>query len=184
MLKKINILGLGNLLMSDEGFGVHCIRAMAEQYDFSVAESHGFEIQLVDGGTGGMMLGPYLEDVERVMIIDVISLVPTLSKSVSVLFQDTDTGQSIYYFDGPEAFRSHSLQKAMSPHQVGILEVLELAKLRGSAPKYVDFFCTIPRDLSLGVQLSPPIQALLPRMISQILVFLYGLNVPVIPLKP
>ncbi|MDD3553190.1 MAG: hydrogenase maturation protease [Deltaproteobacteria bacterium] len=180
MLKKINILGLGNLLMSDEGFGVHCIRYLHAHYDFSAADAQGFEIQLVDAGTGGMVLGPYLEDVDRVILIDVIAEAPRPSSSVSVPFQDKDSGQAIYHFTDANAFRRHSMQTAMSPHQVGILEVFELSLLRGNAARALDFFCTTPRDLSLGVQLSPKLQALLPQMAEQIVSFLKEMSVPVV----
>ncbi|MEZ0328217.1 MAG: hydrogenase maturation protease [Dissulfuribacterales bacterium] len=183
MLKKINILGLGNLLMSDEGFGVHCIRCIEEHYDFSSAVLNGFEIQVVDAGTGGMVLGPYLEDVDRVILIDVISTAPEPSPSTSVLFQDQDTGQALYHFAGSDAFRRHSLQSALSPHQVGILEVFELSMLRGNAARYMDFFCAVAIDLSLGVQLSFGLQALLPQMVSQIISFLQGFGVPVVHVK-
>lgn len=183
MLKKINILGLGNLLMSDEGFGVHCLRYLEDHYDFSSAALNGFEIQLIDAGTGGMSLGPYLEDVDRVILIDVISVAPDSSSAIKVLFQNTGTEQSIYYFDTPNAFRRHSMQAALSPHQVGILEVFELAKLRGNAAKQMDFFCTVPRVLSLGVELSPLLSAILPQMAAQVVSFLQGMGVTVSHIK-
>lgn len=183
MLKKINILGLGNLLMSDEGFGVHCIRCIEEHYDFSSAVLNGFEIQVVDAGTGGMVLGPYLEDVDRVILIDVISTAPEPAPSTSVLFQDKDTGQALYHFAGSDAFRRHSLQSVLSPHQVGILEVFELSRLRGNAARDMDFFCAVAMDLSLGVRLSFGLQALLPQMVSQVISFLRGLGVPVVHVK-
>lgn len=183
MLKKINILGLGNLLMSDEGFGVHCIRYLENHYDFSSAVLNGFEIQLVDAGTGGMVLGPYLEDVNRVILIDVISAAPKPSPFTSVLFQDTDTGQAIYHFTNVNAFRRHSLQAAMSPHQVGILEVFELSRLRGNAAGHMDFFCAVAKNLNLGVELSLGLKALLPQMAFQVVSFLQGFGVPVAPVK-
>lgn len=176
MLKKINILGLGNLLMSDEGFGVHCVRYLEEHYDFSSAPFNSFEIQLIDAGTGGMVLGPYLENVERVLLIDVIAMEPDPSSSIQVLFHDTDTGQTVYHFNTPNAFRRHSLQAALSPHQVGILEVFELSMLRGNAAKHMDFFCTVPRELGLGVELSPSLRAILPQMAEQIISFLKRLD--------
>ncbi len=183
MLKKINILGFGNLLMSDEGFGVHCVRYLEDHYDFSSALLNGFEIQLVDAGTGGMVLGPYLEDVNRVILIDVISVAPEPSPFISVLFHDKDTDQAIYHFADSKAFRKHSLQAALSPHQVGILEVFELVKLRGNAAKHLDFFCTVPRELSLGVELSSSLGAILPQMAAQVVSFLQRLNIAAVTLK-
>jgi len=62
----VAVIGLGNILMQDEGLGVHLVNLLAERYEFQP------EIQLIDGGTMGNDLLPYFEQNRCVMILDAV----------------------------------------------------------------------------------------------------------------
>ena len=66
--KKIGIMGLGNLLLGDEGFGVHCIKYFEGHCQFPD------NIELIDGGTGGILLAPFIEQFDELYVIDVVDI--------------------------------------------------------------------------------------------------------------
>jgi len=135
--KKTGILGIGNLLMGDDGFGVQCVEQLTRNY--TLPEN----LTVLDGGTAGIMLAPFLEEVDIVYILDAVDL--------------QDEPGSIHRFSDGDV-QSGDIQTRMSPHQVGLLEILELCKLRGKAPERVEMITVVPENLSLGIGLSPRIQ--------------------------
>ncbi len=135
-LEKIGILGVGNLLLSDEGFGVHFIERLQKEYVFPP------NIELLDGGTAGIMLAPFMETKDILFVIDVVNL--------------KDEPGSIHYFSDQDV-RSGNIQTRMSPHQVGLLEILDLCRLRGKAPNRVEMLTVVPGDLSIRIGLTQPL---------------------------
>ena len=138
---KTLIFGAGNLLLSDEGFGVHVIRHLKEQYVFPN------EVELYDGGTLGIMVAHILEDAELVYLVDVIDAfgVPGEIRR----YEKVD-------------FLLGTLPIKMSPHQIGIQEILCLSELRERCPERITLFGIIPELYEAGVELSPTLAAKLP----------------------
>ena len=66
MTSKLLILGIGNVLWADEGFGVRCIERLAENWEFDE------NVKLLDGGTQGLYLLPFLEDADILLVFDAI----------------------------------------------------------------------------------------------------------------
>ncbi len=132
--KKAGILGIGNLLLSDESFGIHVIEYLEAHYSFPDS------VTLMDGGTAGIYMAPFLEDHDPIFIVDVVNL------------KDVDPG-GIYTFSA-EDVKNGSIQTRMSPHQLGILEILDICKLRGVVPDTVEFFCVIPKNIEMGLEMS------------------------------
>ena len=131
--KKIGILGIGNLLVSDEGFGVHAIRYLEEHYQFPD------NVIIIDGGTAGIYMSPFLEECDPVIVIDVVDI-------------DAEPGSMHYYSN--EDVKAGKISTRMSPHQLGLLEVLEICKLRDAAPESVEFYCVVPKTLETSTKLS------------------------------
>lgn len=67
MAPQVTLIGLGNLLMGDEGIGIHAIGALEAGYQADP------DLEIVDGGTAGLDLLPYIEDRERVMFVDAVN---------------------------------------------------------------------------------------------------------------
>lgn len=147
--KKIGILGIGNLLLSDESFGIHVIQYLEQHYLFPDS------VTLLDGGTAGIYMAPFLETHDPIFVVDVVNL------------KDTAAG-SLYSFTAEEA-KNGPLQPRMSPHQLGILEILDICKLRDVNPETVEFFCVVPESLATGLEMSECVAAQVAK-ISDLLV--------------
>lgn len=137
------IFGAGNLLLSDEGFGVHFITYLQEQYRF------GDDVELYDGGTLGIMVTHLLEEADRVYLVDVVEA-------------PGEPGEIFRY--EKEEFLLGTLPVKLSPHQIGIQEVLSLAEFRGRIPDQVTLFGIIPASYEAGVELSPVLADKLPGL--------------------
>ena len=134
---KTLIFGAGNLLLSDEGFGVHAIRYLEEHYTFPE------EVELYDGGTLGIMVTHKLEEAERVFVLDVV---------------DTKGEPGDLFRFEKDDIMLNRLPLKMSPHQIGIQEVLFLADMRETCPDRVSLVGVIPDSLEAGCELTPRLQ--------------------------
>ncbi len=131
--KKIGILGIGNLIVGDEGFGVHAIRYLEEHYEFPD------NVEIKDGGTAGIYMSPFLEECDPVLVIDVVDI-------------DAEPGSMHYY--SSDDVKAGKISTRMSPHQLGLLEILEICKLRDAAPEILEFYCVVPHKLETSTELS------------------------------
>ena len=144
---KTLIFGAGNLLLTDEGFGVHFIQYLQKHYRFPE------EVELYDGGTLGIMVTHMLEDADHVFLVDVIDA-------------KGEPGD-IYRYE-KEDFMLGRLPIKMSPHQIGIQEVLTLSDLRDRCPEKVSLFGAIPQSYDAGVELSPLLAGKLPGLAEMV----------------
>lgn len=137
--KKAGILGIGNLLLSDESFGVHVVEALEEQFTFPES------VTVLDGGTAGIYMTPFLEAHDPILIVDVVNL------------RDAAPG-SLFTFTAEDA-QDGTMQTRMSPHQLGVLEMLDICALRGSKPEIVEFYCVVPKSIAMGLEMSQCVSA-------------------------
>jgi hydrogenase maturation protease len=135
------VLGIGNVLWADEGFGVRCVEALRAGWDFAE------HVQLVDGGTQGLYLLPLVQQATRLLILDAVDygLAPGTLKRV----------------ENDEVLRFLGAKK-MSLHQTGFQEVLMLAQMTDSYPKDVLLIGCQPEELEdYGGSLRPCVKAAL-----------------------
>jgi hydrogenase maturation protease len=130
---KTLVLGVGNTLMSDEGVGVHVINRLVA--DYKLPE----EVRVLDGGTLGMDLLYYLEGVENLLLVDAVET----RKEPGTLIRLAD--------EEVPAFMALKI----SPHQVGVPDMLAASKMTGSYPKRIVLWGIQPELLVLGLDLSP-----------------------------
>jgi len=125
-LEPICVLGIGNVLWADEGFGVRCIETLQRRYEFAP------HVQLIDGGTQGLYLIQHVQQASRLLIFDAIDygLAPGTLKTVE--------GEDVPRFMGA---------KKMSLHQTGFQEVLMLAQLTEQFPREVMLIGCQPEEL-------------------------------------
>jgi hydrogenase maturation protease len=143
--QEIVVLGIGNVLWADEGFGVRCVEALQQRYTFA---SH---VTLVDGGTQGLYLVPFVNRARRLLILDAVDygLAPGTLQRVE--------NDEVPRFLGA---------KKMSLHQTGFQEVLALAQLTGQYPQDVLLIGCQPEELEdFGGSLRPGTKAALERAI-------------------
>ncbi|MGO8678419.1 MAG: HyaD/HybD family hydrogenase maturation endopeptidase [Limisphaerales bacterium] len=161
------ILGTGNLLLSDEGFGVHFIRRLEQHYRFPE------EVALLDGGTMGLMLAHEIEQAERVYIVDAL-IPPEPPEKTTPPLSSLVPGCCVRY--AKEDFMLKRIPLKLSPHQAGVQEMLLVSELRGRCPKEVFLLGVIPESLAPGCTLSPRLEQRLGPMADDLVAELRGLG--------
>ena len=137
--QTIVVLGIGNLLWADEGFGVRCIEALQRRFEFAE------HVSLIDGGTQGLYLIQHVQGADALLIFDAIDY--GLAPGTLKLVRDDDVPR----FMG--AIK-------MSLHQTGFQEVLSLAQLTGRFPQHVLLVGCQPQELDdYGGSLRPVVKA-------------------------
>lgn len=130
---KTLVLGVGNTLMGDEGVGVHVIERLLAGY--KIPE----EVHVLDGGVLGMDLLYYLEGIENLLLVDAVET----HKEPGTIIRLED--------DEVPAF----LSMKISPHQVGVPDMLAAAKFKDMYPKRLVLWGIQPELLEMGLELSP-----------------------------
>jgi len=135
---SICVLGIGNLLWADEGFGVRCIETLQQRWEFAP------HVQLVDGGTQGLYLIQHVQGAGKLLIFDAVDygLAPGTLHCVE--------NEEVPRFLGA---------KKMSLHQTGFQEVLMLAQLTEQYPAQVLLIGCQPEELEdYGGSLRPVVR--------------------------
>ncbi|MFC0669654.1 HyaD/HybD family hydrogenase maturation endopeptidase [Azotobacter chroococcum] len=149
---NILILGIGNLLWADEGFGVRCVELLNERYRFPDG------VRLMDGGTQGIYLVQHVQQADCLIVFDAVDygLVPGTLKIV----RDDEVPR----FMGA---------KRMSLHQTGFQDVLALAAFTGAYPRELLLVGVQPAELEdFGGSLREPVRAQLEPALAIALAFL------------
>lgn len=135
--QKITVIGIGNPIMGDDGVGLALLGLLSEDPLPGV--------EYIDGGTSGMEILPDIQDADLLLILDGIKgTTPGEVREVR--------GDQIKVLQ-----RSH-----LSPHQVGLLDLLTAARLLGKEPRDVVVVGVVAQEVDLQVGLSPVVEAALP----------------------
>ncbi|MCJ7557731.1 MAG: HyaD/HybD family hydrogenase maturation endopeptidase [Gammaproteobacteria bacterium] len=141
------ILGIGNVLWADEGFGVRCVETLNARFDFDA------NVRLMDGGTQGMFLLPWVSSVSRLLIFDAIDfgLVPGDLR----IMRDDEVPQ-------------YMGAKKISMHQTGFQEVLMSARLLSDRPQQLALVGVQPELLDdYGGSLREVVRRRIPDAVAQ-----------------
>jgi hydrogenase maturation protease len=140
------VIGLGNVVMSDDGLGVHAVRRLRERY--AVADG----VEVVEGGTAGLLLLPHLADARRAILVDAI-----------------DTGAcpgTMTRLSGEDWMSAFSIR--MTPHEVALEDLLGAARLKDVWPEELVLLGLQPGPIALGTELSLPVAAALDELVDAI----------------
>lgn len=144
--KKILILGIGNLLWADEGFGVRAVETLNRTHDFPA------EVSLMDGGTQGMFLLPHIQQATHLLLFDAIDF--GLAPGALRIIRDGDVPRYLG-------------AKKLSMHQTGFQEVLESARLLEHNPEKITLIGVQPVEINdYGGPLREQIEAQIPRALT------------------
>jgi len=146
-MTKDLILGVGNLLLTDEGLGIHAVRKLFENPALPA------DVEVVDGGTAGLGLLYYLEDVNRLVIIDAVETGGPPGTMVRL------SGDQIPVY----------MAMKVSPHEITLPDFLAAAKLRDLYPQEVIVWGIQPQSLEVGVELSPVVAEKLDLLVENVL---------------
>ena len=136
----VTVLGIGNIILRDEGFGVRAMEYLAEHYNFPQ------EVRLLDGGTLGPELLHFVTGTEKLLILDAVA-------------GDAAPG-TVYRFEN-DAVMAH-FQEKMSSHEIGIQDVLAWLTVTGRPIPNVVVLGMQPYELTAGLSLSAEMAAALP----------------------
>ncbi len=142
MTPRTVVLGLGNVLLGDDGIGVWVADALSRRWSFPAG------VTVLEGGTLGLDLLPSLDGVERLLLIDAVRL--GLAPGALVRLE----GCAV-----PAA-----LDHKLSPHQVSVGDLLGAARLLGKEPPRVVLHGIEAACLDPGTGFSPPVAGALPRL--------------------
>ena len=139
------VLGLGNILLSDEGLGLHAMQLLRDQIDSSMG------VEFVDGGVLGLDLLPLVETTSHMLVIDAIDAGLSPGSLVELI------DDQIPRFAGIR----------LSQHQLGFQEVLGVAQFRGWVPGHLHLVGVQPASIQLGLELSAPVTQVLPQAVNR-----------------
>jgi hydrogenase maturation protease len=145
-VQDILILGIGNLLLKDEGIGVHVVKKMKE---ISVPDN----VEVLDGGTAGLDLVDFIEGRKKLIVIDAVNA----GERPGTLYRLTEENLDIK-------------QKAiMSFHDIDFLDALYMSETMNNKPEEVVVIGVEPKDMSEGLELSPEIEEKIPDIIKLVM---------------
>ncbi len=142
--KKTLILGIGNILLGDEGVGCHVIKFIENNFNWN-------DVDTVDGGTGGFHLLSYFSDYSEMIIIDA-----------------TMDNQSVGTVSVIEPKFASDFPSALSAHDIGLRDLIETAVISKGLPKIVLITVSIEKIQNMVITLSPEIEKSIQNVIEQI----------------
>lgn len=138
------ILGLGNVLLEDDGVGGAAVALLLDRFDVPPGA------RVLDGGTLGLSLLPYLDQADAVILVDAVRT-------------EAPPG-TLVRLDGDEV--APAVATRLSPHQVGVADLLDGARWLGRYPRRVVLLGLVPASMDLAVGLSPAVRAALPQLVA------------------
>ncbi|MEA3290745.1 MAG: HyaD/HybD family hydrogenase maturation endopeptidase [Pseudomonadota bacterium] len=157
--KKILIIGMGNVLMQDEGVGVRAVEELESRYVIPR------EVVVVDGGTTGMELFEPIRNCDRLIVADAVNTGSPAGSLARIANEEI-----------PAFF-----QTKLSNHQLGLSDLLALLTLKGEVPEHVAIIGMVPHSLENKLGLTPEATAGLAAMVEMLVAELADLGVVLKP---
>ena len=139
------VLGIGNTILSDEAAGVRTVEALEQAYQIPD------NVLVIDGGTSGMEMIEDLSNLDFLLVVDVVTtgaapgtLVKIAGAEIPVFFRDK-----------------------LSPHQIGLPDVLASLELLDAIPKEIVVLGVEPISLELGLDMTPTVAATIPELVHR-----------------
>jgi hydrogenase maturation protease len=137
-LQPVRVLGLGNVLMGDDALGPWVVEALSAGWEFPES------VSVVDVGTPGLDLTPFLADADTVILVDTVKAA-------------APPGTLLVY--GRRELAGRAPLPRVSPHDPGLTEALFTLELAGAAPRDVVLVGVVPEKVEKSVRLSPSVRA-------------------------
>lgn len=153
--RNILVIGMGNVLMQDEGIGVRAVEELESRY--VIPEG----VTVLDGGTTGMELFEPMRSCKQLIVADAVNTGDPFGTIVRIANEDI-----------PAFF-----QTKISNHQLGLSDLLALLQLKSEAPEYVSIIGMVPHCLENKLGLSPEASLGLDKMVACLAAELASLGV-------
>ena len=136
-LEPVRVLGLGNVLMGDDALGPWVVEALLAGWEFPES------VSVVDVGTPGLDLTPFLADADTVILVDTVKAA-------------APPGTLLVY--GRRELAGRAPLPRVSPHDPGLTEALFALELVGAAPREIVLVGVVPEKIEKSVRLSPRVR--------------------------
>jgi len=144
---RVLVLGIGNLVMSDDGVGVKVVQQL--QREFRFAEN----VEILDGGTLGLDLLPKLEGIDHLIVVDAVETGHKPGTCVRLAGEELPI----------------ALETKVSPHQMGLKDLLSVAELLGHSPGKMVLIGVQPASIEMDTELTPEVAAVLQVLVDKVL---------------
>ena len=139
----ITVLGIGNLLLQDEGVGIHLVQKLADKGGLP-------NVKIVDGGTAPDIFSLIDGNIDKLIIVDAAIAGGKPGTIYRFNIDDLDSGSPA----------------PVSLHELGIVDSLKLMSAFGNQPESVTIFGIEPEVIDYGLELSPKLEKKMPRLIK------------------
>jgi hydrogenase maturation protease len=153
------VLGIGNLVMSDDGVGVKVIQHLQREYRF--AEN----VEIMDGGTLGLDLLPMLEGIDHLIVGDAVETGRKPGTCVRLAGEELPI----------------ALETKVSAHQMGLKDLLSVARLLGHSPGEMVLIGVQPGSIVMDTELTPDVAAVLHVLVDKVMDELKKIGITSIP---
>jgi hydrogenase maturation protease len=144
---RVLVLGIGNLVMSDDGVGVRVVQQLQREY--RCAEN----VEIMDGGTLGLDLLPKLEGIDHLIVVDAVETGREPGTCVRLAGEELPT----------------ALETKVSAHQMGLRDLLSVARLLGHSPGEMVLIGVQPGSIKMDTELTPEVAAVLQVLVGNVL---------------
>ena len=153
------VLGLGNVVCTDDGAGVAAVHKLIREY--ALPEG----VVALDGGTLGLSLLPLVDSADQVILVDAINAEGPPGTLVRI--EGDEVAPAVY--------------ERLSPHQIGVADLLAGASLLDRYPERVVILGVVPASIELGLERTPAVQAAIPELVRCVVEELTTLGYPPVP---
>ena len=144
---RVLVLGIGNLVMSDDGVGVKVVQQLQREYRFPE------NVEIMDGGTLGLDLLPKLEGIDHLIVVDAVETGRKPGTCVRLAGEELPI----------------ALETKVSPHQMGLKDLLSVAQLLGHYPGAMVLIGVQPGSIEMDTELTPEVDAVLQVLVDNVL---------------
>ncbi len=156
---RVLVLGIGNTVMSDDGVGVKVVQSLQRRYRFPA------DVELVDGGTLGLDLLPMLEGISHLILVDAVETGEAPGTRVRLAGEELPI----------------ALETKISPHQMGLKDLLAVARLMGHEPGEMVLIGVQPGSIEMDTELTPAVAEQLEAMQAAVLKELEAIGIIALP---
>lgn len=149
MRTQFLVLGLGNMVCADDSVGIEAVRRLSAGWEPAPGA------RVLDGGTLGLSLLPWLMDADEVLLLDAVGA-------------DAPPG-TLVHLEG-DAVRP-AVRHRLSPHQIGVADLIDGVDLLGGGPRAITLLGLVPASIELSLDRTPRVEAAMNRLIAAALAF-------------
>ncbi|MFI3272351.1 MAG: HyaD/HybD family hydrogenase maturation endopeptidase [Pseudomonadota bacterium] len=158
--KSILVLGVGNILYTDEGLGVRAVQSLEHGYIFSD------NVRLLDGGTQGYLLMDAMISCETLIVLDAVNVVSQNARQNSVAHKVSSAG-TIHILKGEDLRQSIAFSDSL--HQTDLVDTLVLCELAGHRPDTIVIGMEPADYTSQSLSLTTRVAAQMPEFCTTVL---------------